>query len=158
MKKTFFAVSTIAALAVTSFCSANQGLMSCPGCKPLFAAAPASTNVKANNFIVIDTKEMMALIKSGKNIVILDARPSSFDDGTRIPGAITLSDQATAKQIADVIPTKDTIVITYCGSKQCPASQWLADHLAALGYTNVKQYAEGIEGWLKAGNKVDKTK
>jgi rhodanese-related sulfurtransferase len=34
----------------------------------------------------------------------------------------------------------------------------LAAHLKKLGYTNIMEYQEGIEGWIKAGNKVEKVK
>jgi rhodanese-related sulfurtransferase len=40
--------------------------------------------------------------------------------------------------------------VTYCSNPACPNSQRVADRLAALGYTNVRKYREGIEDWTAA--------
>ena len=55
-----------------------------------------------------------------------------------------------------MIPTKDTLVVTYCSNLKCPASAQLASALRKQGYSNILEYPVGIEGWVAAGNEVEK--
>ena len=132
--------------------------------KPDEAACPSGAcsvseapKVEAAHSHDIDTFQMKAHVDSG-DAILLDARSGKYDDGNRIPGAKSLNSQSTAEEIAAVIPSKDALVVTYCSNLQCPASKALAEHLEALGYTNVQEYPEGIAGWRAAGGKVDKAK
>ncbi len=105
----------------------------------------------------ITTQELQEMLKNKQSpLVILDARSSEYDDGQRIPGAILMPSDSTPKQLAAVIPSKDTPVVVYCSNLRCPASKYLAESLVQLGYTNVMKYPEGINGWVQAGNQVIK--
>jgi rhodanese-related sulfurtransferase len=43
-------------------------------------------------------------------------------------------------------------IVTYCCTgPSCPNSGQVAGRLTALGYANVRKYAEGIEDWTAAG-------
>lgn len=124
----------------------------CPSGTCALGAAPKEQ--KTHN---LNTFQMKEYVESGE-AVILDARSGKYDDGTRIPGAKSLNDKSTAEEVAAVIPSKNSTVITYCSNLQCPASKRLADHLSKLGYTHVKEYPAGIAGWQEAGGSVDKVK
>ena len=93
---------------------------------------------------------------AAKSAVILDVNGSdSFAEG-RIPGAIDYI--ATKKQLASVLPKdKGALVVAYCGNEQCSAYRAAAVAAIELGYTNVKHYAPGIDGWKKSGAKVEKS-
>lgn len=106
----------------------------------------------------INTLALENIIQSGVPVVIADARTGEYDDKTRIPGAISLAPDAGADVIGKAIKSKDTLVITYCGSLQCPASNMLYMHLKKLGYKNVLEYPFGIKGWLSAGKDVEMAK
>lgn len=88
-------------------------------------------------------------------MVILDARTGKWDDGKRIPGAKTLSAGDSDEKIAEMLPNKSALIVTYCGGVKCPASNQLAERLKKLGYTNILEYPEGIAGWEEKGNKVE---
>lgn len=98
----------------------------------------------------LTTAEMQTTITDGKAVVI-DARPNAAE---RIPGAKVLTGTPSVTEAAAVIPSKDTPVITYCGNTHCSLSPKLAEHLKSLGYTNVREYPEGIAGWKAAGQPV----
>ena len=51
---------------------------------------------------------------------------------------------------------KNAEIIAYCGGPQCPQSTQAAQKLGELGYTNVRTFKEGLEGW-KAGNRATET-
>jgi rhodanese-related sulfurtransferase len=91
-----------------------------------------------------------------KAVTLLDVNGSdSFAEG-RIPGAIDFVAQKA--KIAALLPKdKKALVVAYCGNEQCSAYKAAADAALALGYTNVKHYAPGIDGWVKSGAKVDKS-
>ncbi len=104
----------------------------------------------------ISTDALAALIRAKTAVTILDARSGKFDDGRRIPGATSLAASADEATIAATAGAKDGLVVTYCASLKCPASKNLATKLRALGYTNVLEYPEGIQGWTAAGKTVVK--
>lgn len=91
-----------------------------------------------------------------KSVTLLDVNGSdSFAEG-RIPGAIDYIAQKA--KIAALLPKdKNALVVAYCGNEQCSAYKAAADAAVALGYTNVKHYAPGIDGWVKSGAKVEKS-
>lgn len=121
------------------------------GCRPAKAAAKPE---KAE----LSTAALAALLKANTPAVILDARTAKWDDGRRIPGAKSLPVDAGAEKIKELLPKKDALVVTYCGSSKCPLSKKLAHRLGDLGYTNVVEYPEGIAGWVAAGQKFEQTK
>ena len=102
----------------------------------------------------ISTGSLKTLVSARYPMVLLDARSGKWDDGRRIPGAKSLTAAASENQIAAAVPVKDTLVVTYCSSVKCPASNKLATKLRSLGYANVLEYSEGIAGWTTAGNDV----
>ncbi len=95
------------------------------------------------------------LIESKVPMALLDARSGKWDDKTRIPGAQSLNDKSTKDEVAKIIQTKNTLVVTYCSNLKCPASNRLYIHLKKLGYKNVLEYPFGIQGWLEAGNDIE---
>ncbi|KAF1082212.1 MAG: hypothetical protein GQF41_1852 [Candidatus Rifleibacterium amylolyticum] len=106
----------------------------------------------------VNTSGLKTLIGSGVPLTILDARSGKYDDGKRIPGALSLNAESKPEEIAKVLPNKDALIITYCSNLQCPASDMLYKHLKSLGYSNLLEYPEGIQGWIEAGNPVKSAK
>jgi rhodanese-related sulfurtransferase len=90
-----------------------------------------------------------------KTVTLIDVNGSdSYKEG-HIPGAI---DFETSKEaLASKLPSdKNALVVAYCGNEQCGAYQAGAKKAKELGYTNVKHYAKGIQGWKKAGEATEK--
>lgn len=104
----------------------------------------------------VSTDALMTMMRAKTPMTLLDARAGKYDDGTRIPGAKGLAVDATDAQVSAMLPDKQALVVTYCANVQCPASQMLGDKLRKLGYVNVLEYREGIEGWRAAGNTIEK--
>ena len=137
-------------------CAAPKGSAKCAAACRKAALTKAATVPKDE--ATINTATLAVLLRAKAPVVVLDARSGKFDDGRRIPGAKALSATATAEQAAALIKTKDTLVVTYCSNLKCPASSYLAKRLTALGYKNILEYSEGIDGWTKAGHAVVKVK
>ena len=107
---------------------------------------------------VVNTLGLKTLIGSGVPLTVVDARSGKYDDGKRIPGALSLNSESKPEEVAKVLPNKEALIVTYCANLQCPASAALSKHLKSLGYTNLIEYPEGIQGWIEAGNPVKSVK
>lgn len=162
--KTLLSITTLSsALVLLSGCS-SQGTCpaqeaECAKCLPeVKQACPPCAKcpgITKDGFIIVTTENLEKIIHD-KSAVILDARSGKYDDGRRIPGAISLNDKSSAEQIAKVVKSKDQKIVTYCANPQCPASARLAKHLKMLGYTNIVEYPLGIQGWAAAGKTIEK--
>lgn len=106
----------------------------------------------------INTVVLENLLESPIPMVLIDARSGEWDDKSRIPGAKSLNSESTADEVKKIIKNKDTLVVTYCTSLKCPASNKLYIHLKKLGYKNVLEYPFGIQSWIKAGNDLEMAK
>ncbi|GAB4281879.1 MAG: hypothetical protein Kow0029_27200 [Candidatus Rifleibacteriota bacterium] len=116
------------------------------------------SNKEEHKPATLNTPALKTLLDSGVPVILLDARSGKYDDGMRIPGAMSLNSESKAEEIAKVIPNKEALIVTYCSNLKCPASHKLYKHLKSLGYTNVIEYPEGIQGWKEAGNQVKSAK
>jgi rhodanese-related sulfurtransferase len=163
MKVGLFAVLLVLSLAYQSLagcgsCGKHEaakasGGKGCGDCAPAVKAAEVKAPAAE-----IQTSALKTLLAAGVPVVVLDARTGKYDDGRRIPGAKQLSPEATEEQAKALIPSKEALVVTYCGGVKCPASSALGARLRSLGFGNVLEYREGIEGWAEAGNEVQKAK
>jgi len=106
----------------------------------------------------IDTAALAMLIRAGVDVVLLDARGRESYEAKRIPGAKNVPADSAPKDIAKAIPSKDSLIVTYCGNVHCPASKMLYERLKELGYQNVLEYQDGIAGWLAGGYPAEEGK
>jgi rhodanese-related sulfurtransferase len=107
----------------------------------------------ADKFPDISHEELKKAIEE-KKVTLIDVNGSdSYKEG-HIPGAI---DFATKKgELASALPKdKDALVVAYCANEQCGAYQAGAKKAKELGYTNVKHYSKGIQGWKRTGEKTE---
>jgi rhodanese-related sulfurtransferase len=109
----------------------------------------------SSKFAAISHQDLVAAI-AAKQVTLLDVNGTdSFQDG-RIPGAIDFTAQE--KKLAALLPKdKNALIVAYCGNEYCGAYMAAAATAKELGYTNVKHYAPGIDGWKKSGAKVEKS-
>ena len=50
-----------------------------------------------------------------------------------------------------LLPDKDAAIVVYCANEPCPNSGIATHVLRKLGYTDVRDYAEGKADWVEAG-------
>jgi len=92
---------------------------------------------------------------AAKSVTLLDVNgTASFKEG-RLPGALVYS--ARKAQLAALLPPdKSALVVADCGNEHCTAYISAATAAQQLGYTNVRHYAPGIDGWKNSGAKLDR--
>ena len=130
----------------------------CCGAAGATCKAACAPEVKAVQAASITPAGLDALLKASTPLVVFDARSGKYDDGRRVPGAKSLTDKATAEEVAKLVPTKEALIVTYCVNLKCQASPHLAQHLRSLGYSNIVEMPAGIEGWVAEGRAVESTK
>lgn len=102
----------------------------------------------------ITRDELRELIDAG-TVTVLDALGAEYHAKAHLPGAVPLAPGEVGDKAAGLLPDKDAVIVTYCSNTACPNSGQVADRLTALGYTNVRKYAEGIEDWTEAGLPIE---
>ena len=105
---------------------------------------------------IITRTELEGLLAEG-DVVVIDALPASYYDQIHLPGALNLVETDVEQQAATLLPDKNAAIVTYCSNEACGNSQAVANHLERLGYTAVRKYREGIQGWVAAGNPTEST-
>ena len=107
----------------------------------------------ADKFPDISHDELKAAIAE-KKVALIDVNGSDSYKAGHIPGAV---DFESTKDLAKTLPAdKNALIVAYCANEQCSAYQQGAKAAKALGYTNVKHYPKGIQGWKKAGETTEK--
>ncbi|MGH7549775.1 MAG: rhodanese-like domain-containing protein [Gemmatimonadota bacterium] len=81
--------------------------------------------------------------------VLVDARDSVQFAQEHIPGAVNIS-------YVDIrpgarLPSQDERIVLYCSDADCPISQYAYDALTRLGYGEVYDMREGLQGWKESG-------
>lgn len=132
------------------------------------AAALADANgIKTGNDILkelaatvknISTDDLKKEIDSNPDLVLVDIR--NYGEIRSMDGAIDAAQNVNITRgwlefrITRHAEGKDTPIIVYCGGNI--RSPLAADTLTKMGYTNVRNYADGFLGWKKAGLPIAK--
>jgi rhodanese-related sulfurtransferase len=103
---------------------------------------------------LITREQLRAEIEAGA-VTVVDALGGDNYVKQHLPGAIPLVEDDVADHAGKLLPDRAAPIVTYCSNPACANSQRVADKLAALGYTNVRKYREGIEDWVAAGQPTD---
>lgn len=102
---------------------------------------------------VIETPTLERLVAAGPakgRYALIDARPASrFQEGF-IPTARSLPFPSFDRLVDRLPADKGTLVVFYGTGPNCSMSARSAERAKALGYSNVKVYAEGMQGWSSA--------
>jgi len=90
-----------------------------------------------------------------EQIFLIDVNGSSAYAKGHIPGAIDF--EAHQATLAELLPEdKSTLIVAYCSGPLCSAHKMATSVAIELGYTNVKHFTPGIQGWVDAGEAVEK--
>ena len=99
----------------------------------------------------ISRQDLQARIDGKEALVLIEALPESYYLKGHLPGALNLPHDRVRELAPALIPDMAAEVVTYCASATCQNSHIAADTLRAMGYTNVRVYAEGKQDWVEAG-------
>jgi rhodanese-related sulfurtransferase len=100
--------------------------------------------------IPITRADLEAEIQAGTVTVVETLRAEHFEQG-HLPGALHIHFQEVPEKAPALLPDRDAAIVTYCSNTACANSESAANQLGAMGYTNVRKYAEGKQDWQQAG-------
>ena len=98
--------------------------------------------------------ELKEKIERGGDFVLVDALSQQHYERSHLPGAVNLPYEF-VDDAEQVLPDKNAEIVVYCMNVNCAASGEEVRELEALGYKNVRHYAEGKQDWLEAGLPVE---
>lgn len=106
--------------------------------------APSATPLQ------VDFPEVHQIWKHGEAVFVDTRSAANFRRG-HIPDAVNVPINR-VRQTLSALPTdKEVLLITYCGSIECPNAYQLMNVLLRYGYRNVKFFPRGIRGWQALG-------
>ncbi len=117
---------------------------------PAADQAAADTSWQYTNIVDAAFVGQYATVPMAEDVMIIDSRPlkPKYVKG-HIPMAVSMPYSQMDKMIDQLPENKDSLLIFYCGGLACKLSHKAAYKAEALGYTNIKVFAEGYPGWLK---------
>jgi len=99
----------------------------------------------------ITREELTARQDRGERITLVEALPEPYYRKAHLPGALNLPHDRVDELAPALLPDKTAPVVVYCANLPCENSGIAAARLLALGYTDVRDYAEGKQDWIDAG-------
>ena len=103
-------------------------------------------------FVPCRRAELQQGLDLDSGLHVLNVQAYQFFSGELIPGSRRVPLDRIEQGVTGL--SKDAEIVTYCGGSRCPQSIQAARRLAELGYTKVRAYTEGLEGWKAAGNEI----
>ena len=153
MKKSIFPLTilTVAMFALVA-CEQEAEQASAPAEQPDQQKQQEQEQEQAE-FADISKEKLKAAIEANEVTVIDVNGTDSYKEG-HIPSAIDFV--AYEDNLAEVLPEdKDSLIVAYCGNEYCSAYKMAAKKAKELGYTNVKHFSGGLQGWKSAGEKTE---
>ena len=139
---------------ISMICLASLALLA-TGCAttqstPAADQAAAETSWQYTNIVDAAFVGQYATVPMAEDVMIIDSRPLKpmYVKG-HIPMAVSMPYSQMDKMLDQLPENKDSLLIFYCGGLECKLSHKAAYKAEALGYTNIKVFAEGYPGWLK---------
>jgi len=105
-----------------------------------------------NDVRTLSTAELQQGLDRDSGLHVLNVQTDQYFAGELIPGSRRVSLDDIGPDALDL--AKEAQIVTYCAGPACSQSAEAARKLAELGYTNVRTYPDGLQGWKAAGNKI----
>lgn len=103
----------------------------------------------------ITRNELKTMLDRGEAVTIVEALPEQYYRTAHLPGALLLPHDRVDELAPTLLPDRAAQIVVYCANLPCPNSEIAAERLSELGYTHVREYAEGKQDWLDAGYPIE---
>ena len=102
----------------------------------------------------ITRDELRQAIEDG-TVTVVEALPPMYFEDAHLPGALNLPHDRVRELAPAVLPDRDAAIVVYCANLPCRNSGIATGELIAMGYRDVREYAEGKQDWVDAGLPVE---
>lgn len=113
---------------------------------PRFLQVVEEARTRITEWTIHDVK---GRLESGETFHLIDVREESEFARGRLPQAIHVSKGVIERDIEQVVPQTDAVLVLYCGGGY--RSALAAEALLKMGYTNVISMDGGWREWTEAG-------
>ncbi|HLR24916.1 MAG TPA: rhodanese-like domain-containing protein [Fodinibius sp.] len=101
-------------------------------------------------FDTISAEALQQKLRSKEVPVVINTLTPEAYRAKRIPGSINIPTNH-MDRMEEVVPDKGQPLVVYCADADCDASPKAANALVDLGYKQVTDFQEGLQGWTQAG-------
>lgn len=110
------------------------------------------------HYPAVSAEWVKSQIDKDGGMVLVDSRPkrAKYDKG-HIPTAISIPDTYFDDHQDQLPADKNQLLVFYCGGLHCKLSHKSAAKAIAMGYTNVKVFADGYPAWVAYAGKPSST-
>ena len=96
--------------------------------------------LKENTVVTkIDRNELIKLISTKRDLVLLEALPAKYYNAEHLPGALHMPHDEVQTLAPKLVPNKNTPVAVYCANKNCQNS-WLYIHVIPGFFITSRRY------------------
>src|SRR5689334_19851061 len=99
---------------------------------------------------VLSHRDLIDLLAATGTVVLVEALGQAFHESSHLPGALNIPPSVSDDALDRSLPDRDQPIVVYCSSRRTHAAL-LAHRLLDLGYSDVRVYGPGKEGWAEAG-------
>ena len=89
------------------------------------------------------------------SLTIVDVLPASSYVESHLAGALSLPLELVASRALEILPDRGAEIVVYCGHSTCDRSEHVLRQLHELGYSNVREYREGLADWMESGQPTE---
>jgi rhodanese-related sulfurtransferase len=104
----------------------------------------------------IDRAELAERLRGPSPPALFEVLPRGYWRKHHLPGALSAPPDEAVAVITAAVPDRHAEIVVYCWDVDCPTSGRAARALAALGYTNVREYPGGKADWVAAGLQMER--
>ncbi|MGE0025873.1 MAG: rhodanese-like domain-containing protein [Thermoleophilia bacterium] len=101
------------------------------------------------------TREELARAIDDGGVTVVEALPPMYFQDAHLPGALNLPHDRVRELAAALLPDRGAAIVVYCANLPCQNSGIATRELIAMGYRDVREYAEGKQDWIDAGLPVE---
>jgi len=104
----------------------------------------------------IDAESLDVLREASDDLLLVDVLSPTSYRREHVPGAVNipLNSSDFVLRVQERAGSKDRLIVVYCASADCDASERAAAALERAGFTNVRDFEGGLEEWADVGKSV----
>jgi rhodanese-related sulfurtransferase len=109
-----------------------------------------------SNVPTITTDDLRRQLAAGAVTEFWNVLTDQYYKGEMIPGSRRVPADHVGHEARRAGLARDAAIVVYCAGPHCPLGGIAATKLAALGFTNVREYHGGIVEWKEAGLPIER--
>lgn len=104
----------------------------------------------------VDTEQLNQIRRQDHSVTVINVLSPEKYRERHIPDSenIPVSEPDFAKKVEAAVGGRERPVVVYCAGPACDASEKAASKLEQAGFREVYDYADGMEKWEEAGQRV----